>query len=251
LTVLTFAAYTDKGNTVPGNVVSNIMIQGVGTNVPGTTESGLVDPIIDTYAAGSAQCSLHSMTVVVKCVDPVTAAAGRFYMGAAQGRINRTSYATFNALGNSLTTRREIRGFTASESMNGTVSCCAAPLDPIEWSSFGEKVASPAASSGNVSKDSLTPVCIVFAGTASAVNYVVEVFTEWRVIYNTSIDLASTQTIHPSTPNSFWDGVRNAVAVAGGTMVAGQALSAGLGFMAARAQPLGYMAMRAAPLAIL
>jgi len=230
--------------------VSTVGIQGVGINVPGVTEAGVLDPIIDNYGAGQVQCAMHAMTVVVKCVDPVTAANGRFYMGAAQGRINRQAFPTYNALALSLITRREMRGFSAAEAMYDNLACCAAPLDPISWSGFGERVPNPALSGNNSSKDSLTPLAIVFAPTATTVNYVIEFYTEWRVIYNSSIDLASTQRIHPATQNSFWDQVRNAVAVAGGSALVGALGSRAGSMLAGRggAAALGYEALELAPM---
>lgn len=217
-TVVLFGPHSNSSLTSP-NVTTIIGIQGTGTDVPGVTETNLFDALMLNDTAGAEQLQLHALTLEVQNVGTATTASGTMSVGAMSGRINRAAYSTFNALSTALTSRREMREYSAYSTLAKPVVVCAAPLDPIQWSQFDALVGTTGGTSAQLSTDALTPIALVLPYTSAAANqYRVNVYCEWRVMYSTSGILASTHVVHKTTPNSFWDSVRSFVNNTGGVI---------------------------------
>jgi len=158
------------------------------------------------------------MTVVVTADGSATSSIGTFYMGAIPSRINRLAFATYTAMASNLVSRREMLPITAyqalAESERYSVRTTF-PMDLITYQQFDPNATNTSGSNIQLN-DGLSPVFIVWEPTTTATNYNVSIFAEWRVIYNSDVQLASTQTQHPATSPSLWQGlVDTASSVAG------------------------------------
>ena len=96
-TVLIAGQFHDSSASPQVNCLPYHAVYGVGTAVPGTTESYIVDPLLSGASAGAYNLSLHAMTVVITADGSATTSIGTFYMGAIPSRINRLTFATLGA----------------------------------------------------------------------------------------------------------------------------------------------------------
>lgn len=220
-TVLLLGAHCDNalGNGIA--ITPLIGIEGVGTNVPGTTESNVIDSLVNTYggtiASSTASAALHAMTVVVTCIDSALSASGQIYTGTLSNRVARSNYATFNALALDLITRRELKPRSAYQTMTKAVTLFSGPLDVTDWSLHKPLVSINSTLGNNVTVDTIAPIVIVFPPTASVLEYSVTIYCEWRMIFHTPL-LASTHTHHAPAPAGFWSNATRLVGAVGGDL---------------------------------
>lgn len=204
---------------VDGNVSNCIGVTAGGTNVPGSAAEGLYfDPVATFGNVGGAQLSLHAITVNVKVTGGGSLLPdGVCYMGAIRGRARRNAFPDYNALADSLIQRNEMRSFSNYELLTGhTVSSF--PLDMTQWKIFGESSFQDTTTKGNnQSLDTLAPIVVIFPSTVAAQGVVIQVHTEWRVMFNIeNIALASTHQDHKPAPPSVWHAHSKAAANQGG-----------------------------------
>jgi len=221
-TVLIAGQWQDSAASPQVNCLPFHAVYGVGTAVPGTTESYIVDPLLSGAAAGAYNLSLHAMTVVVTADGSATSSIGTFYMGAIPSRVNRLAFGTFAAMGANLVSRREMLPITAyqalAESERYSVRTTF-PMDLITYQQFDPNATNTSGSNIQLN-DGLSPVFIVWEPTTTATNYNVSIFAEWRVIYNSDVQLASTQTQHPSTGAGIWQSIVNTASSVAGNVAA-------------------------------
>lgn len=220
-TVLLVSSFADAAGTNGGtNVLPMHGVHGVGTNVPGTTESYIYDPLLAGAAAGTYQLSCHAITVSVTCADSALSASGLVYMGTLPLRLTRTNFVSWNTLADNLTPRAEMKSFTAFTSLQNSELAVrhASVMDAVSWSEFNPSAANVTGSSV-VMRDALSTICVFFTPTTAAVNYQVTIHVEWRVIYNVDQQLASTQKLYQPSPMSVVSAARAALSSTGGMLL--------------------------------
>lgn len=199
---------------------SLIGILGVGTQVPGTSETFFNDNIMVTFdaaapAAALTNASLHALTVNISCVSTATSAIGIIYYGAVNQRINRQQFSFYNTLAQSVITRREMSSLSAYNVLANGAKLSCYPVDVVDWASQRPVLIPSGTLGDNIALDSLSQLCVVFPATATAVQYVVTVHTEWRVNF-TDPALASTSGKHDPAPQVFWNKVMDVGSQLGG-----------------------------------
>lgn len=230
-TVLLLGAY-GRASTLDQSIGPAIAILGVGTNVPGITESYFQDAAIATFDGNSfgnslANGNLHALTVVVNCTSSATAANGLVYYGAVNQRVNRSQFATYNELAQNLFPRREFSSKSAYSLCTCPHKLSAFPVDLTDWSTQKPLVETSLTFSDNIALDSLSQLAIIFPDTVSAVQYTITVYTEWRINFTSPV-LASTSVRREPAPPQVWN-----KAIDFGTQVAGSfdMIERGIGIM--------------------
>jgi len=202
-TVLLATSFCDTAGIAAGNnVLPFHAIYGVGTNVPGTTESYIADPVLSGSAAATYQLALHALTVTVTCADSALGASGLIYMGTLPVRLARSNFATWNAVAANVSPRAEMRSMTAFATLQNSEMAVrhASVMDSVTWQDFCPSAANTSGSTIAM-RDSLSNIVVVFTPTTAAVNYVVTIHAEWRIMYNVDQQLAATQKLYtPSNP---------------------------------------------------
>lgn len=219
-TVMLISSFADSAGINGGNnVLPYHGIFGVGTNVPGTTESYIVDPLLAGVAAGNYQLACHAITATVTCADSALAASGLVYMGTLPLRLSRANFGTWNAIADNLTPRAEMKSFTAFTSLQNSelaVRHCAV-MDAVSWSEFNPSAANTTGGT-IVMRDALSNICIFFTPTTTPINYQVTIHVEWRVIYNVDQQLAATQRLYQPSPMPVISTSRAMLAATGGML---------------------------------
>lgn len=199
---------------------SLIGILGVGGNVPGTAETQYLDSILTTFdaaapAAALTNASLHALTVTISCVSTATTAVGLIYYGAVNQRINRQQFPFWNSVATSLTTRREMSSVSAYNCLAVDHKLSAYPVDVVDWASQRPVLVPSATLGDNIAMDSLSQLAIVFPSTATAVQYVITVHTEWRVNFPDPALASTSGKRDPASP-VFWNKVMDVGSQLGG-----------------------------------
>lgn len=209
-TIVMFGQYglISQYNSVTTPIIS---ISGVGGNVPGTTETQILDQVMAAYDSTGvnnalANASLHALSVSCACVSSATSATGVVYYGAVNQRLNRGQFGTFNGLADSALTRREMSSISAYNCMNKPIEMSAYPVDLVDWASQKPFLQPNTILLDNIASDALSQMILIFPPTTAAVEYIITVHTEWRVNF-TDPALASTAAKHTPTPQGVWDGV--------------------------------------------
>lgn len=212
-TVLLMGAY-GRGSTFDQSVSPLVALLGVGTFVPGTTETLYSDPAITPYdgtsfSNGFGNANLHALTVVINCTSSATAATGIVYFGAVNQRVNRAQFLTYNALAAALLPRREFSSSSGYSLCTAPYKMSAYPVDLTDWSTQKPLVEPAAALGDNIALDSLSQMGIIFPPTTTAVDYTITVYTEWRVNFTDPV-LSSTSVKREPTSSSLWDRIIDA-----------------------------------------
>jgi len=232
---------------------------GSGVNVPGTTETNVVDSLISTYGTGNLQSSvanaaLHAVTVTVQCTNSATAANGVVYVGTLAQRIGRQNYATWNGVASALLSRREVSSFSAYNTMTNPVVVSSYPIDMVEWSTQQPLIAVDANASNNYCGDTLAQIALVFPPTTTAVDYNITIHTEWRVNF-VDAALSSTSIKHEPTESGFWNKTINMASTLNGfldnAVHIGSQVGAAVNAYRGVANTLGQLGNMARPLAAL
>lgn len=182
-------------------------VSGVGTNVPGTTETIYSDSIIAPYAASLsgnlANGNLHGMTAVINCLSTATSAEGQVYLGSLNQRINRSRFAVWNDVALALINRREVSPHSAYNILATPLKVSCYPVDIIDWAAQSPILPATGTTGDNVTMDSLSQLVMVIPPTSSVLNYSVTIYTEWRINF-VDAALASTATTKTATSMSVW-----------------------------------------------
>jgi len=223
-TVMLISSFSDAAGTNGGNNVLPFHgIHGVGTNVPGTTESYIVDPILAGAAAGTYQLACHAITATVTCADSALGANGLVYMGTLPLRLSRLNFGSWNAIADNLTPRAEMKSFTAFTSLQNSELAVrhSSVMDAVSWSEFLPSAGNTSGTSIQM-RDALSTICIFFTPTTTAVNYQVTIHVEWRVMYNVDQQLAATQKLYAPAPMGAIASSRAILTATGGMLAGGR-----------------------------
>lgn len=192
----------------PRSVSNQIAIIGSGINVPGTTETTLVDTVMTPYTTAPtltvANYGLHALTANIVCTSGPLATSGSAFIGTVSQRVNRLQYASYNLLAAALTQRRDLRPFTLYNLTMEGKTLSSYPVDMITWCEQNPGINASAVQSENITTDALSQICIVIPSTAAALDMTLTVYTEWRVNF-TDAALASTSVKRPNAPQSLWN----------------------------------------------
>lgn len=219
-TTYLFGAHSDNSLGTSNCITPLIGIGGVGTQIPGNATDDLVQdsilaPYVGTLASSTASCALHSLTVVVNCLDAALTASGQVFMGSLSNRVARSNYGTWNALGLDLFGRRELKPRSAYSTMADPFSIVTAPLDVTDWCLHRPLVSVSTTVANNVTIDTLSPIVVLFPPTTASVEYSVSIFCEWRMNFHQPL-LASTHQTHTPSAQSLWSDATRLVSTLGG-----------------------------------
>lgn len=188
-------------------ITPNLGVSGVGTNVPGTTETLYSDAMIGPYAASLAgnlaNGNLHGLTMVLNCLSTATQAEGQVYVGSLNQRINRSRFPTWNDVANSLVNRREVQPHSAYNILSTPLKVSCYPVDIVDWARQMPVVLQSGTTGENVTMDSLSQMVLVIPATTAVVNYTLTVYTEWRVNF-VDAALSSTAVSRPASRMDLW-----------------------------------------------
>lgn len=198
-----------------------VAVYGTGTGVPGTTEDYLTDSLAGTYcssvAGNTANGNLHGLTLVVNCLSPNTVAEGQIYVGSLNQRINRSRFATWDAVGDALIGRREVRPLSAYRVLSKELKYHCYPVDIVDWSRQIPMVTQSSTLGENIALDSLSQMVVVLPKTTVAVNYSLTFFTQWRINFSDTA-LSSTATTKPASSMDLWNKIAAVGSDTGGFM---------------------------------
>lgn len=242
-----------ENRAITKSVSNQIAVVGVGVNAPGGVEQPWVDTVTSPYATASfnatvANAALHALTVVVTCTSSPLNTSGMVYMGAVSQRVNRTQYANYNALGNALIDRRDLRPYTLYDCCKAGKVVCAYPVDVVDWASQNPLTMNSGTASDNHVNDALSQICLVFPPTAAVIDIVVTVFTEWRINF-TDPALASTSVKRDSTSQGFWNQAISFGHQLSGILEGVAGAASGLGQVGALVGPIMSAGRKLAPVA--
>lgn len=188
-------------------ITPNIGTSGVGTNVPGTTDTlhsdGILVPYAATLAGNLANGNLHAMTMVLNCLSTATQAEGQVYVGSLNQRINRSRFLSWTDVGTSIINRREVQPHSAYSILSTPLKVSCYPVDIVDWARQSPVVLASGTVGDNVTMDSLSQMVLVVPPTTNVVNYTVTVYTEWRVNF-VDAALSSTAVSRPASKMDLW-----------------------------------------------
>lgn len=193
------------GSSGGEHLSSAVAIRGVGTEVPGTTETAVTSNLFNGIAPQTKSCSLHSLHTEVTCTGSASGVlpTGNVWAGAVSQPLNRLSgWANWNAIALGLQTRRNLRMFSAYETMTKPPSICSYPLDAVAHSEFLWM-----SGISGISDDlhrSMTPVVVVLGPTTAVNDYTVSLTIEWRMREALDPFLQSTHKPYAPAPESVW-----------------------------------------------
>lgn len=205
------------GTAIGEHMASTIAVHGVGTYVPGVTESLVTSALFNGAAAQTKTVSLHSFHVEVICsgTSAGTVPAGNVWCGAITQPINRLNgWANYNAIAQGVKTRRGMKQYSAYELMATPVNLMSYPLDSVSHSEF--LWMSGVAASGDELFRSMTPLMVVLGPTSAAVDYSITVVLEWRVREALDPLLQSTHRHFTPVSESVWAQLSNHLSTVGG-----------------------------------
>lgn len=196
-----------SSSSYPQNICQYVGVQGLGVNVPGTTETRVADPMITqllTTGSGAvgAYGRLHAMTVGVQCGSTALTAEGFFYAGVMPGNVNRTTFPAWNDLALAVLARREALQYSAYGSMSAPPLLATCPQDMVEWATNAVFVgAGGDPTDATRGTDTSFPLVVVWPPTTASVAYSITVNCEWRVVYPMGDSRASLHSAHaPASP---------------------------------------------------
>lgn len=209
-TTLLLGAY-GRASNFDQSITPTVAILGVGTDVPTITESYFQDPAVavydgTTFSNGFGNANLHALTFVLSCTSSATAANGIVYFGAVNQRVNRGQFPNYNSLGGALIPRREFSSKSAYSLCSHSHKVSAYPIDLTDWSTQKPLIEPSLTLGDNINLDSLSQMAIIIPPTATAVQYTVTIYTEWRVNFTDPI-LASTSVKRDPTSPLLWNKV--------------------------------------------
>lgn len=218
-TVVLLGSFVQGGFGTAGgeHLASTIAAYGVGTNVPGTTETRVQSVLFAGAEAMSATCSMHSMKVEVLCTGTSSGVVpqGLVHAGALSMPINRMSnFASWNKLANTLKTRRGIRQHTAYEMLSKPASYMTFPLDSLRHSEF-LWMSGSSASTDELDRG-LAPLVVILGPSSTAVDYTLTVSIEWKVRESLDPILQSAHRDHGITPEGLWNQLTRGLSAVGG-----------------------------------
>lgn len=196
--VMLVSEYTDAGQG-SANILPLISVSGVGSNVPGTTETYGNAADISAIGNGNCHARLHSLTVTVQAPTSVNTTAGVFFLGTMPGNIFRTAFPSWNAVAQAITARLQAQQYTAYSAVTPTPPTVTSyPMDTTQWSMFDNLLVGGGAPIIR-GTDSLAPIALVLKGGATQ-PYLVTICCEWRVIFALTDARSSLHEMHaPST----------------------------------------------------
>lgn len=193
------------GSSGGEHLASTVTTTGVGTDVPGVTETALTSNLFNGVTAQTKSCSLHSLHVDVTCTGSSSGVlpTGNVWAGAVTQPLNRLSgWTSWNAIATGLQTRRNLKMFSAYETMTKPISVCSYPLDAVAHSEF-LWMSGTSALSDEMSR-AMTPIAVVFGPTTAINDYTVSLTIEWRMREAVDPFLQSTHKQYMPASESVW-----------------------------------------------
>jgi len=193
------------GSSGGEHLSSAVAVTGVGTNVPGVTEVAQVSRLFNGVSPQTKSCSLHSLHMEVTCTGSASGVlpTGNVWAGAVTQPLNRLAgWTNWNSIADGLQTRRNLRMFSAYETMTKPISVCSYPLDAVAHSEFLWMSGSYALS--DELYRAMTPIVIVFGPTTATNDYTVSLTIEWRMREAVDPFLQSTHKHYMPASESVW-----------------------------------------------
>jgi len=180
-----------------GNTLSPCVAKyGLGTDVPGTTETSLNSALIT--AGNFSRCNIGRLGITISCTGTASTNGmpdGIVYSGTADGVLDRTAFATFNLMIAALATRHWLGGHSAYSLMQKPRNLVSHPLDMISYNDFIQIGITP--SGTDLCSDGIAPIFIYLPATVNLDNYVIDLYVDWRVIYSSDNVLSNVHSYHP------------------------------------------------------
>ena len=204
-TVLLIGPYVQKDPPGGETLSSTVAIRGVGAQVPGVTEHSITSNLFHGAAPMSKSCSLHSLCAEITCTGSASGVlpSGNVWAGAITQPVNRHSgWGAYNEIALAFQTRRNLRMFTAYETMTKPISVCSYPMDAVAHSEF-YWMSGTSALSDELSR-AMTPVTVVMGPTTAVNDYTISLTIEWRMRESLDPILQSTHKQFVPTSESVW-----------------------------------------------
>lgn len=220
MTTYLVGAHSDQSLGTANCMTPLLAIGGTGLSVPGaSTDLNVTDSQMQPYGgnlnSSVASAALHSLTVVVNCLDSAQNASGQVFMGTLSNRVARSNFGTWNELASSLYQRREMKPRSAYSTMASPYTVVSAPLDVTDWCLHRPLVSVATTQANNVTIDTLAPIAVIFPPTATIVEYSMSIYAEWRVNFHQPL-LASTHQAREPSSHSLWSTASRLVNEVGG-----------------------------------
>jgi len=223
---------------------------GSGTGVPGTTESSIPTSIMSGVSTGN-EYRLNRLAVTITVAPGAVSSlypTTTVLFGTLRGRMNRTGFATYNAIGNWLASLPEITCRAAPALAQHAVHLVSYPLDVPEFHQFSKQSASVATS--NEESDRMCTIAIAIQQNVigSLDTVALSVSSEWDVMATNNTDpfLHAAHKLQQTAPLPVWEKLTAAAFAAGGVVEAVGAVGAALGRGAiADAMPVARVALPA------
>jgi len=216
-----------KQSAASGALCTTYAIYGKGLDVPGITES--FGHAVNVTGSVLARARIHRMGVRVVNIGSTAVGSpvpdGKFYFGTLRGNVDRTAFASYNALSNFLVNRSEMKECTAYDAFTTPKVMSTSPNDWISWEQWD--ILGTNATTTAFADDSLNTIAIVFRPTVNTQAYDIQVDVEWTLQYTADPVMQSLHRTHAATPDSVFDEARSFVANHSGFLE--EAAVAGLG----------------------
>jgi len=197
------------GSSGGEHLSSLVATTGIGSNVPGATGPVLevhhTSHLFNGVSPQTKSCSLHSLHAEVTCTGSASGVlpTGNVWAGAVTQPINRLAgWANWNSIAAGLQTRRNLRMFTAYETMTKPISVCSYPMDAVAHSEF-LWMSGHSALSDELHR-AMTPIVLVFGPTSARNDYTVSLTIEWRMREAVDPFLQSTHKPYMPASESVW-----------------------------------------------
>jgi len=250
-TVLVFGDFLKSASYQGGEnrISPTLGAYGTGANVPGTTETRAVDPLLNGASSDVYSTSLHNLTVEVRCTGTSAGLIppGLFYLGALPIGFDRTAYGTWATMATSMKNRPGMTRFTAYEALQKSRRCIAYPLDPVKFSEF--RYNHGTSEQTDQFGGALSPIVVVLdANTDTQTSWTITIHAEWRMRSNVDPLIQSIQKSHAPAPESMWHKMSEGLSNVGGVINNGMQLAQTIGSIVQGARGIGLPALPAPPL---
>lgn len=187
-----------------GYTIPRIGVWGIGTGVPTSGENAIALTNISSTVLGRFR--LHRFAATVSCTGCNAAGVtpdGVVGLGVLRGPIDRSAFATYNALGTYLLGRQEVEQVSNYSLMVQPARVVGYALDRVSYDQFSLIGSTPNAS--DLMSDAMAPIAVVLPNTVAVVSITVTIHSEWTVMYSSDPILQSTHTTHSHGSDTLWE----------------------------------------------
>lgn len=191
---------------------------GSGTNVPFVTETYINSANMSPSAVGRNRMHRLALRLVHTGSTGTSAIPdGITYVGLLRTPIDRSSFATFNALGGFLQTRPEMRAYSNYELFTKGVDMVMSSSDFLEWQAF-KYIGLAGAGASLASSPAMGSLAVASANTVNAGSLTLTIQAEWTVEYSSDPVLQGTARHHAHLSDGVWHEVSKAAHGAAGVI---------------------------------